>query len=76
MKYAKLGLFRANEMPEMEVKFINKNLREDLDFGAKGLGEIATIPTAPAVAGAYLEFDGKHRTKLPLEDTSYRKRAD
>ncbi len=75
MKYAKLGLFRSTSMPEMEVVFVNRNIREDLAYGAKGIGEIATIPTAPAVAGAYYAFDGKHRTSLPLDDTAYRKQA-
>ena len=62
-------------MPQMEISFVSKNLREDLAYGAKGIGEIATIPTAPAVAGAYLEYDGVHRTSLPLENTAYRKQA-
>ena len=41
--------------------------------GAKGIGEITTIPAAPAVAGAYYAKDGVLRTKLPLENTYYRK---
>jgi len=43
-------------------------------YGAKGVGELATIPTAPAVHGAYHKFDGKFRTKLPMESTPYRKK--
>lgn len=73
VKYAKLGLFRSTAMPQMDVIFVNKNIRQDLAYGAKGIGEIATIPTAPAVAGAYLRFDGVHRTSLPLSNTAYRK---
>ena len=42
-------------------------------WGAKGIGEIAAIPTAPAVQGAYYALDGVFRTKLPLEGTWYRK---
>ncbi len=76
MKYAKLGLLRSTAMPKMSVKFVNKDVREDLAYGAKGLGEIATIPTAPAVAGAYLEYDGEHRTRLPLDNTAYRKKGN
>ncbi|MCK5129974.1 MAG: selenium-dependent xanthine dehydrogenase [Clostridiales bacterium] len=71
--YAKLGLFRANAVPYMNVVFVNKNVRTNLAYGTKGIGEISSIPTAPAVAGAYLKFDGIHRTKLPLENTAYRK---
>jgi len=46
----------------------------DVAFGAIGIGEITSIPTAPAVADAYFRYDGKFRTSLPLEDTPYRKK--
>ena len=45
----------------------------DAGYGAKGIGEIAAIPTAPAVQGAYYALDGNFRTKLPLENTAYSK---
>jgi CO/xanthine dehydrogenase Mo-binding subunit len=35
-------------------------------FGAKGVGEIVCIPTAPAVANAFFSFDGIRRYRLPL----------
>ena len=41
--------------------------------GAKGVGELATIPTAPAIHGAYYRFDGSFRTKLPMKNTPYKK---
>jgi CO/xanthine dehydrogenase Mo-binding subunit len=41
--------------------------------GAKGVGELCLIPTAPACALAYERLDGKARTSLPLPDTFYRK---
>ena len=41
--------------------------------GAKGMGEICLIPTAPATAQAYYLRDGKRRYRLPLEDTAYRR---
>ncbi len=72
-KYAKLGLFRANAVPEIDVKFVCAPVKADPAYGAKGIGEIASIPTAPAVAGAYFKLDGVLRTKLPLEGTAYRK---
>jgi DNA mismatch repair ATPase MutS len=40
------------------------------------IGEIAAIPTAPAVQGAYYALDGVFRTKLPLENTWYRKKKN
>ncbi|HWJ03235.1 MAG TPA: molybdopterin cofactor-binding domain-containing protein, partial [Verrucomicrobiae bacterium] len=71
-KFGTLGLFRATEMPEVEVILIEKN-PSPLAYGAKGVGEIATIPVAPAVASAYACFDGDTRFELPLKGTSYRK---
>ncbi|MBS4535227.1 selenium-dependent xanthine dehydrogenase [Clostridium sp. D2Q-14] len=72
-KFGKLGLLRANKVPEIESIIIEKNDSE-LAFGAKGIGEIASIPTAPAVQGAYYKYDSKFRTSLPLEDTTYNKK--
>ena len=42
-------------------------------YGSKGIGEIATIPTAPAVQGAYYAMDHVLRTSLPMEGTAYSK---
>lgn len=43
----------------------------DLACGAIGIGEITSIPTAPAIADAYYRYDGRIRTSLPLENTPY-----
>lgn len=72
VKYAKLGLLRSTEMPEVESVIIEKNA-SPLAYGAKGVGEISSIPTAPAVASAYYKFDGKLRCSLPLQETPYKK---
>ncbi len=69
-KYGTLGLFRATQVPEMECILV-KARTSSLAFGAKGVGEITTIPTAPAVANAYFRRDGRFRTRLPLADTPY-----
>ena len=71
-KFGTLGLFRAPAVPEIDCKIIEKN-DIDLSYGAKGVGEITVIPTAPAAQGAYYKLDGKFRTKLPLEGTAYKK---
>ncbi len=71
-KFGTLGLFRSTDMPEIESIIIEKNL-SPLAYGAKGVGEISTIPIAPAVASAYYKFDGKVRRSLPLNDTPYKK---
>lgn len=72
-KYGTLGLFRANQVPDIESIIIEKST-DDVAYGAKGIGEIVVIPTAPAVQGAYYKLDGKFRTKLPLSETAYRKK--
>ena len=71
-KFGTLGLLRATAVPEIKAMVIEKNTN-DLSYGAKGVGEITCIPTAPAVQGAYYKFDGVFRTKLPLENTFYKK---
>ena len=69
-KYGSLGLFRADELPPIEAKVIEK---EGLDVasGAIGVGEITCIPTAPAIANAYRKLDGIERNSLPLQNTPY-----
>lgn len=67
-----LGLFRSTQVPEIECIIIEKNPSE-LAYGAKGVGEIVCVTTAPAVAGAYLLRDGKLRKSLPLQETPYSK---
>ncbi len=69
-RFGTLGLFRADKTPEIKSYAIGKKIR-GLAYGAKGIGEIASIPTAPAVQLAYYNYDGKFRTKLPLEETPY-----
>ena len=39
--------------------------------GAIGIGEITSIPTAPAIADAYRRYDGEARNVLPLVNTPY-----
>lgn len=72
-KYGTLGLPKANRIPEVESIIVEK---EGLKVagGAIGIGEITSIPTAPAIAGAYYSLDGKFRTSLPLADTPYEKK--
>ena len=67
-KFGTLGLFRANQIPDIKAIVVEK---EGLDVacGAIGIGEITSIPTAPAIADAYFRYDGKLRTSLPLEGT-------
>jgi len=71
-KFGTLGLFRSTMVPEIVPIIVEKSTSK-LAFGAKGVGEITCIPTAPAVQNAYYKLDGLFRTKLPLKNTFYRK---
>jgi CO/xanthine dehydrogenase Mo-binding subunit len=79
-RFGQLGLFRATDVPTIMTITVRKaGAGSAIDggisgaaFGAKGIGEISTIPTAAAVAGAYFARDGMLRTALPLRDTPYR----
>jgi selenium-dependent xanthine dehydrogenase len=63
-----VGVLRAHQMPEIETIFIEEPDPE-CPYGARGVGEIGLVPTAPAVAGALESFDGIRRTKLPMKDS-------
>ena len=69
-KYGTLGLLRSTQVPVIESILVNSRPGA-LAYGAKGVGEIVAIPTAPAVAGAYFRRDGIFRTQLPLLGTPY-----
>lgn len=73
VKFGTLGLFRANQVPEI-VPIIVEKEGLNVACGAIGIGEITSIPTAPAIADAYFRYDGKRRTALPLEETPYAKK--
>jgi len=75
-KYGTLGLLRAPDVPPIEAIIVNSGDYGEYAYGAKGVGELATIPTAPAACGAYYKFDGVFRTKLPLDNTYYRKKKE
>ena len=72
-KYGTLGLLRANQVPDVESIIVEK-AGLHVACGAIGIGEITSIPTAPAIAGAYYKYDGKYRTRLPLKGTPYERK--
>ena len=72
-KLGTLGLFRADKTPDVKSIIVSKP-DTTLAHGAKGIGEICSIPTPPAVALAYYNRDKKIRTKLPLSNTPYQKK--
>ncbi len=72
-KFGTLGLFRADQIPEITAIVVDK---PGLPYanGAIGIGEITSIPTAPAIAEAYYQRDGLRRTSLPLTGTPYERK--
>lgn len=74
-KYGRLGLFRAHDIPEIKAIVIDKP-GLNVACGAIGIGEITSIPTAPAIAEAYYQLDGQRRNKLPLVNTPYERKGE
>lgn len=72
-KLGTLGLIRANAAPKLETILVQAKGKISETYGAKGVGELCLIPTAPACSHAYYRLDGKFRTQLPLKDTFYKK---
>ena len=72
-RFGTLGLFRADKVPHIESMIIEKTGVEP-GYGAIGIGEITSIPTAPAITGAYYKLTGEFQTKLPLHGTPYEKK--
>ena len=72
-KFGTLGLLRADQIPDIHAIYVEKEELLPFAYGSKGIGEIATIPTAPAVQGAYYALDHVLRTSLPMEGTAYSK---
>lgn len=73
VKFGTLGLMRAPQVPNIAVRFVKGKGKIPYAYGAKGVGELCLIPTAPACSMAYERLDGRVRTSLPLKDTYYMK---
>ncbi len=72
-KFGTLGLFKADQIPEIKAIVVDKPGLQ-MANGAIGIGEITSIPTAPAIAEAYYRRDGIRRTSLPLTGTPYERK--
>ncbi|MBI2519227.1 MAG: selenium-dependent xanthine dehydrogenase [Bdellovibrio sp.] len=59
-------ILRARDIPNFVVKGVE--VHDPLGpYGAKGVGEIGLVPTAPAVGNAFYQFDGIRRRTLPMK---------
>ena len=72
-KYGTLGLFRAHQTPPIKAIVVDKP-GLNVACGAIGIGEITSIPTAPAIVDAYYRLDGERRYELPLCNTPYERK--
>jgi xanthine dehydrogenase molybdenum-binding subunit len=68
MRYRSLGIIKDKHMPKVTTLLI-EHPDPNGPWGAKGIGEIGLVPTAPAIAAAIRRFDGQERTVLPMKDT-------
>jgi selenium-dependent xanthine dehydrogenase len=69
------GILRAKDMPKIEV--IGIEVEDPVGpYGAKGVGEIGLVPTAPAVANAFYQYDKKRRYALPIKDYRWKKKSE
>jgi CO/xanthine dehydrogenase Mo-binding subunit len=67
LKMRDFGLVPAKYMPPVDVILIE--IPDEVGgYGAKGVGEIGCVATAPAVAAALHDYDGIRRFKLPMDD--------
>ena len=66
-RMAALGILRTRDMPPIDVIPVEVP-DPNGPFGAKGVGEIGLVPTAPAVANALAALDGTRHTALPMRD--------
>src|SRR5438445_12007069 len=62
-----LNIIPPAGMPPVECIVLEEHQPEG-PYGAKGVGEIALVPTASAVAAALHAHDGVRRTTLPMRD--------
>jgi xanthine dehydrogenase molybdenum-binding subunit len=62
-----LGIVPAKHMPPVDIILIE--VPDEIGgYGAKGVGEIGCVATAPAVAAALHAYDGVRRFSMPMQD--------
>lgn len=63
-RLGRLGLPRIDQVPPIEVVLVEPDPSAE---GPKGVGEIALVPTAPALAAACARLSGRWPRSLPLQ---------
>jgi len=67
-RYRALGILPARHTPLVTTLLVEVPA-EHGPWGAKGIGEVCLVPTAPAIAHAIHAFDGSWPTRLPMADS-------
>jgi len=62
---ARYPIPRMKDTPEIESIIVEAEMK-DGPFGAKGIGEITSIPTPPAIANALYFATGVRHDRLPI----------
>ena len=64
---SKYHVFLAPDLPNIRVELITDGLSQEGPYGAKSIGEIAYVPSAPAVCAAVNSALGTSIGDLPLD---------
>ena len=65
------GSSGPTETPDVEAIIVEKHATPSWPAAPRASARSLRSPPRPAVQLAYYNFDGKFRTRLPLEDTPY-----
>jgi CO/xanthine dehydrogenase Mo-binding subunit/aerobic-type carbon monoxide dehydrogenase small subunit (CoxS/CutS family) len=66
-RMAKLGLLKAKDMPPIDIVLVEDPL-PGAPMGARGIGEISTVPIAAALSNAIRDAVGLRLSRLPLSE--------
>jgi xanthine dehydrogenase molybdenum-binding subunit len=66
LRWADYGVPLVCDMPEIELHIV-EHLTADGPYGAKGIGELPSIPTAPAICNAICHATGVRVYRLPVK---------
>ncbi|MDP6483003.1 MAG: molybdopterin-dependent oxidoreductase, partial [Nitrospinota bacterium] len=69
--FKKCGMPGIDQVPKIKTIIVEDH-EADGPFGAKGVGEISTVPTAPAIANAIYDAVGVRITDLPVTPAKVR----
>jgi CO/xanthine dehydrogenase Mo-binding subunit len=69
------GFPMIDRMPATEIRIVEHPTSSG-PFGAKGIGELPSIPTAPAICNAICRATGYRATQLPVKPEALRARGE